>query len=236
MTLEPKSVAAFYRRVHGSAPRRWASRCSIWTMPHGARRPDPASSRTRSHASYDREPASSASGACCVQVDRGAQGIPRPLHRQGEPGAFLLGQLRSRASHASPAGARPPHAASADRSRAKATPTRSAASAGGRAMPRVRRIRLSTPTPRPSRRLRQGTRAARQRPSTTHDLSQRRLTSADVRAAASPRAGPARFLPKHHGRPRRSPDGNRRALERDARRLLGGAVSLREEFNPGALG
>ena len=76
----------------GCARSAWRSR--IWTMPVEIADPIPFD-EDRVHAAYDPEhgqPVLARAGA-----DRpGVRGVPRALSRQGEPGAFLLGQLRSR--------------------------------------------------------------------------------------------------------------------------------------------
>ena len=69
---------------------RWASTCASTTCRRRSRRG--ALSRRHAHASYDRE-AVDASAVRCFPA-RGVRGVPHRLHRQGEPGAFLLGQLR----------------------------------------------------------------------------------------------------------------------------------------------
>ena len=91
--LKPMSVADFYAEFMQRL-RRLDIDVHIWTMPSEIENAVPFE-QDRTHAQYDPAyvaaiPAGAGAG------HSGDERIPRPLHRQGQPGAFLLGQLRSR--------------------------------------------------------------------------------------------------------------------------------------------
>ena len=92
-------AAALGRRLlprgDGRAARARASRCRSRRRRTRWRTRSP-SSEDRAHASYDAGAAPPASGGSLVQADRVFKRVPRPLHRQVQPGALLLGQLRPR--------------------------------------------------------------------------------------------------------------------------------------------
>ena len=153
LPLKPQSVAEFYAEVMAALARARHRRRRSTTC--RTRSPDAIPfARGHVHASYDAGRTRSASGACCCAGRPRVQAIPRRLHRQVQPGAFLLGQLRSRGD----ALFRPPRAAasgrrsrSAGRGRARSLFARGAAApASGRAAARST-IRRSIPTPIPRR-------------------------------------------------------------------------------------
>ena len=163
------------------------------------------------------------------RVERGVRAFPHRLPRQGEPGAFLLGQLRSRgdallrphARRAIPAACR----TCPTTSRRKPIRTRSRARASGRAAARST-IRRSTPTPIRRRRASRRRRCGRRRRS-----SPRSSASSSCRTTRCARR-PIRarrlmdFLQidlRRGGRPRQM--GPRGARMRD-RRGEGGAAIL----------
>ena len=124
---------------------------AIWTMPSEIAGADPVRARPRARRLRRRCRATvlAPAGAGRPRVEH----VPRPLPRQVQPRAFLLGQLRPR-GHA----LLRPHRAAAHRATARTSATgscakpirtRSAAAASGRAMAASAR-RRSTPMPIPS--------------------------------------------------------------------------------------
>ncbi len=120
LSLAPRSVADFYSEVMATL-RSLDIAVKIWTMP--VEIPDPIRfEQDRTHASYDRGLRRPVLARARLG-GRGAEGVPRQLHRQVQPGAFLLGQLRSRGHPL----LRPPRAAISPApigSRGKPIPTR----------------------------------------------------------------------------------------------------------------
>ena len=89
----PMSVADFYARVHGPAA---APRHRRAHLDDAERDRERGSVRAGSHARAVRSGLCRALLAGAGAGGPGAEGVSRPLHRQGQPGAFLLGQLRPR--------------------------------------------------------------------------------------------------------------------------------------------
>jgi hypothetical protein len=95
LPLAPKSVAAFYFEVmEGLASLGIAVK--IWTTPVEVSNPVPFE-QDHSHASYDPRYALRF-WQVLVAVDEVLKEFRGRFHRQGEPGAFLLGQLRYRSN------------------------------------------------------------------------------------------------------------------------------------------
>ena len=91
LPLEAESVAAFYGKLM-EALRSLGIEVTINTKPQEIADPVPFEQDLRPGA-YDRECRGKA-GADSALDDRGDAGVPRPLHRQIEPAALLLGELR----------------------------------------------------------------------------------------------------------------------------------------------
>ena len=91
--LEPMAVADFYAAFMERL-RRLGIDVHIWTMPSEIENAV-AFEKDRAHAHYDPDYVARFHQAL-VRAARVMNAIPRPLHRQSEPGPFLLGQLRSR--------------------------------------------------------------------------------------------------------------------------------------------
>ena len=95
LALEPMAVADFYAAFMERL-RRLDIDVQIWTMPSEIENAIPFE-QDRTHTQYDKE--------ICVAVLAGpgagqsrVERIPHALHRQSKPGAFFLGQLRSRSN------------------------------------------------------------------------------------------------------------------------------------------
>ena len=91
--LAPRAVAEFYDEFMGRL-RALGIDVRIWTMPVEVADPIPFE-QDREHAAYDPDAVNRFWRALAL-ARPGVHRIPRPVSRQGEPGAFLLGQLRSR--------------------------------------------------------------------------------------------------------------------------------------------
>ena len=91
--LVPMTVADFYAALMERL-RRLGIDIHIWTMPGEIENAVPFE-QDRAHAQYDAAYASRFSPGA-LSIRPGDEPISRAFHRQGEPGAFLLGQFRPR--------------------------------------------------------------------------------------------------------------------------------------------
>ena len=92
--LQPADGRRLLHGADGDAARAWA-----FDVPHlddAGRIPETRPLRARHDASLLRSATpSTASGRSLLAMQAGARGVPRRVHRQVQPGAFLLGQFRS---------------------------------------------------------------------------------------------------------------------------------------------
>ena len=212
VALEPRSVADFYDATM-TALRDLGVRVSILARPVEIAEAIPFPEDTV-HSAYDAD--RDAPVLARARRDRpGHEGIPRPVHRQGEPGPFLLGRLRP-GDHpllgpARAAASRAAFRTAPTGSCRRRTATRSAAAGSGPAgAGKARSTRTPIPNPMVSRRGADLPAAA------YYDaaLGEFLLPYSEVRTAADPDALLLEFLQSTYEAAAEHGDWDRAALER----------------------